>query len=478
MPYNRFDESSIEDFGKKLEGNSLRDLNIDSISKKKDKGGFNKIVEAEYFKIPNNNEQAPDFSEVGIELKVTPLKEIKKKNNSNFRREIKGLSMKERTVLTMIDYEVLVNETWKTNSLKNKAFKILFCFYIWRKETSELDFIFDLVSLWKPNKKDLEIIENDWNIIANKVKTGKAHEISEGDTLYLGACTKGSTAEKSLKKQPYSSLKAKARAFSFKQSYMNMVYEELLQKKDLNLVSIKDEHETLEETLRNIFKPFIGKTAFEIEQFFNMTVDTMKNQLPKQYYSMLSNKILGVDSEKIEEFKKAGVTLKTVRVDRSGLPLESISFPTFKFLELVEENEWEDSQLFNYLIENKFFFVVYEITTGTKKEFRKLDSFEQRKFLKLKKIKLWGIPSAGLDKMEELWNETKRVINEGVIINKVGTRNFNNLPSSSFNGVGHVRPHAKNGNDTYPLPDGREMPKQCFWFNAEYIKDEIVLKKK
>ena len=80
MPYNKFNPISIENFGKKLEGNSLRDLNIDSISKKKDKGGFNKIVEADYFKIPNNNEQAPDFSEVGIELKVTPLKEVKKKN--------------------------------------------------------------------------------------------------------------------------------------------------------------------------------------------------------------------------------------------------------------------------------------------------------------------------------------------------------------------------------------------------------------
>lgn len=474
MPYNRFNPISIENFGKKLEGNSLRDLDIESISKKKDKGGFNKIVEADYFKIPNNNEQAPDFSEVGIELKVTPLKEVKKKNTSMFLREKKGLSMKERTVLTMIDYVSLAKETWETNSLKYKAFKILFCFYIWKKEISQLDFIFDLVSLWEPNKRDLEIIEQDWKTIVNKIKDGKAHEISEGDTLYLGACTKGATAEKSLTKQPFSSVKAKSRAFSFKRSYMDMIYEELLQKKTLALTSIKDEHETLEKTLENIFKPFIGKTAFEIEQHFNMNIDYNKKSLPKQYYSMLSNKILGVDSEKIEEFKKAGVTLKTTRVDKNGLPLESISFPTFKFLELVEEKEWEESQLFNYLIENKFFFVVYEITTETKKQFKELDGLEQRKFLKLKKVKLWGIPATGLDKMEELWNETKKVLQEGVVITKVGNRNFNNLPNSSFNGIGHVRPHAKDSSDTYPLPDGREMPKQCFWFNAEYIKDEII----
>ena len=78
--------------------------------------------------------------------------------------------------------------------------------------------------------------------------------------------------------------------------------------------------------------------------------------------------------------------------------------------------------------------------------------------------------------MEELWNETKKILQEGVVITKVGNRNFNNLPNSSFNGVGHVRPHAKDSSDTYPLPDGRDMPKQCFWFNAEYIKEEIIKK--
>ncbi|MGL5724807.1 Sau3AI family type II restriction endonuclease [Cetobacterium sp.] len=474
MLYNKYDKKSIEDFGKILENKSLRNLEIASISKMKDKGGFNKIVEADYFGIPNNNEQAPDFKEVGVELKVTPLKEVKKKESSNFLREKKGLSMKERTVLTRIDYMSLANETWETNSLRYKAFKILFCFYIWKKDISQLDFIFDLVSLWEPNKRDLEIIEQDWNTIVNKIKAGKAHEISEGDTLYLGACTKGATAEKSLTKQPFSSTQAKSRAFSFKRSYMDMVYEELLQKNHLELISIKSEHETLEETLQNIFKPFIGKTAYEIEEQLSMEVDYTKANLAKNYYSLLSNKILGVDSEKIEEFKKAGVTLKTIRIDKNGLPLESISFPKFKFLDLVAEAEWEESQLFNYLVENKFFFVVYEITTETKKQFKELSSFEQRKHLKLKKVKLWGVPSSGLDKMEELWNETRRVINEGVIIEKRGMRNFNNLPSSTFNGVGHVRPHAKDSSDTYPLPDGREMPKQCFWFNAEYIKKEII----
>ena len=40
-----------------------------------------------------------------------------------------------------------------------------------------------------------------------------------------------------------------------------------------------------------------------------------------------------------------------------------MSFPTFKFKELVEE-EWEDSTFGNYLRETRFLFVVYRPING------------------------------------------------------------------------------------------------------------------
>ena len=33
---------------------------------------------------------------------------------------------------------------------------------------------------------DLEIIKKDWELIKQKIANGKAHELSEGDTFYLG----------------------------------------------------------------------------------------------------------------------------------------------------------------------------------------------------------------------------------------------------------------------------------------------------
>ena len=49
----------------------------------------------------------------------------------------------------------------------------------------------------------------------------------------------------------------------------------------------------------------------------------------------LSRRILGVaDDAKIEEFEKAGVKPKTMRIKRNGMPKESVSFPRFDYFEL------------------------------------------------------------------------------------------------------------------------------------------------
>ena len=72
-------------------------------------------------------------------------------------------------------------------------------FYFHDNKKSLLDYPIKLVDDWKYPNQDLLIIKRDWETISQKIKNGKAHELSEGDTFYLGACTKGSTAEKSLR---------------------------------------------------------------------------------------------------------------------------------------------------------------------------------------------------------------------------------------------------------------------------------------
>ncbi|HSH24229.1 MAG TPA: MutH/Sau3AI family endonuclease, partial [Massilibacterium sp.] len=66
------------------------------LSNKKLKGGLGQIIEESYFGYEINSNQAPDFEELGVELKVTPIKELKNGQ----------ISAKERLVLNIINYEV------------------------------------------------------------------------------------------------------------------------------------------------------------------------------------------------------------------------------------------------------------------------------------------------------------------------------------------------------------------------------------
>src|SRR5699024_1244366 len=138
---------------------------------------------------------------------------------------------------------------------------------------------------------------------------------------------------------------------------------------------------------------------------------------------------------------------------------ENMSFSTFKFKELIQK-EWEDSTYGNYLRETRFLFVVYK--------------FDDKDDLRLVGSQFWNIPYEDLEgNVKKVWEETKQVLINGLEIKMIGKRKCNNFPKASDNPVCHVRPHARNAEDTYELPDGREYPKQCFWLNNSYILSQL-----
>lgn len=469
--YDKFDPKSIEEFGKKLEGKCLSDIYDMGVLdfNSNNKGGLGQLIEKIHFGYKINSDKEADFVEAGVELKVVPLKRIRPKSKSELIRERNGLSVKERMVLSIIDYIEVSGETWEKNSLFKKINRLLLPFYIYEKDKKIIDYTFDLVSLWSPSKNDLKIIENDWKKIIDKVKEGKAHELSEGDTMYLGACTKGSST-KTLRRQPFSEIDAKQRAFSFKRSYVDMIYEELLQfkehKKNKEISLIFEGDIDFEDTLERIFSPYYGKTAFEIEKELGLDYGSVS----KRYYSSLANHIMGVEKEdQIEEIKKANIELKTTRLKPDGMPAEHLSFPTIDFMKLSEE-EWDESELKNMMEETKFLFVVFKIDCPQMSSFKRLSSEEKRKYIKLDKVKLWNMPTTDIESyLKDVWEKTKEVVIEGVETTVIKGRRYNNLPKVTENRVAHVRPHAKNAEDTLPLPNGTEFTKQSFWLNAKYI---------
>jgi DNA mismatch repair protein MutH len=453
---------SIIEFAKKLKNQTLREACAVEIEKHnyKGKGNFGQILEKFYFGYEPNSDAEPDFKEAGIELKSSPLKTLK---NGEFRS-------KERLVLNIINYLEVHEEEFETSSFWKKNAHLLLVFYLHDKDLNLLDYLIKLVDDWKFPTQDLKIIKRDWEAINQKIKDGRAHELSEGDTFYLGACTKGSTALKSFREQPFNDEKAKQRAYSLKQGYVNHIIANIAQEetavygKIIEQPEILDTVQSIEELVISKFQPFYGKTAEEIEQSFELDL----NRKAKSYFANLTNAILGIElGQKIEEFEKADIQVKTIRLKENNLPKEDVSFPTFEYQELIE-TEWEDSD-FKTILESKFFFVFYQ--------------FENDQLI-LRKVQFWNMPYSDIQEAKTVWDRMINTVLKGEIVKVVTDKGVRktHFPKKSENRISHVRPHAQNAADTYELPVKdkltglSEFTKHCFWFNASYIKEEIYEK--
>lgn len=465
LEYDETDPKSIEAYGKKLIGMTFQDVcDQDDMKKsnvvreteayeikhedKKRKGGLGEIIEERYFHYPANNDARPDFDKAGVELKVTPYKQNK---NGSF-------SAKERLILTMIDYFKVVNEEFEDSHMWQKARLILLVYYLYQKEIeNRLDYKIGYVNFFTPPEEDIKIIKQDFEVIKQKIKDGKAHELSEADTLYLGAAPKAATS-KNRRKQPYSDELAKPRAFSFKTSYMTYILNHYI-------IPGKNTYESIiKEKTEESFEDYV---IHKIEQYRDNTVHELcdkfqipyKDKKPKNLDAMLTYRMLGIKGNHAEEFEKANIVIKTIRINKNNRIKENMSFPIFKFKELIEE-EWDDSTFGNYLRETKFLFVVYK--------------YDDNDELRLKGCQFWNIPYDDLEKeVKVVWEKTKQLIKNGLKIEVKNGKNCSNLPKISENRVCHVRPHGRNAQDTYELPDGRRLTKQCFWLNNSYILSQL-----
>ncbi|MBF1115365.1 MAG: restriction endonuclease, partial [Solobacterium sp.] len=185
-----------------------------TLPSKEAKGQLGSILEQYYFGYKLNGSQKADFSKVGAELKLTC---INQKKNGEY-------AAGERLSITNISYKEPVEDDFYLSHVWNKIAKILLIHYLRDKSKDRFEYLIKYVNLFTPPKEDLTIIIQDYFKIINKIKDGKAHEISESDTLYLGACTKGASAEKSTVPQYYGDkIPARKRNFCFKRQYMDYV---------------------------------------------------------------------------------------------------------------------------------------------------------------------------------------------------------------------------------------------------------------
>lgn len=453
LPYDINSAESIFEYSKGLLGKTLRSFATDGYRPKKGKGGIGQMVENLYFLLETNNNPEADFSKAGMELKCTPLKQNKKNN----------LIIKERLVCNMINYCEVVNESFDKSHFYLKCQLMLLLFYLYRKDCDNLDMEFVFSVLWKLPEKDLLIIKHDYDVIIDKIKRGEAHLLSEGDTMYLGACRKGQKGD-SLMKQPFSEVGAPRRAFSLKMSYMRTVLQYVVDsgKNAVANFNVATEQVASLEELENVnfenlvaerFRPYLDLPYGEIAR--RTGVDISNN--PKNKFAMIANAIVSqgkcANVNKAEEFVKAGLTMKTIRVQANGTIREAMSFENIDYLEVAECGSWLDSRLYE-LFSSRFLFVVFKELHGGAGDYVLGDVF------------FWTMPQHDLNDAEKYWEH----IRENVIGNKISEEFWWKAGDrKKF----HVRPKARVAMDLAPTPDGGRAKKFCYWFNNDYIRTII-----
>ncbi|MDC3418356.1 Sau3AI family type II restriction endonuclease [Aquibacillus salsiterrae] len=441
---------------KQAEGRNFGEIDKSNrIENGRAKGQLGQIIEESFFGYEVNSKNEADFSDLGIELKVTPIK--KNKNGS--------LSAKERLVLNIINYQKEVYATFETSSFWSKNQKMLILFYEWIPKLERADYKVIKAHLHTYPEEDLEIIKQDWKTIVDKVRAGMAHELSEADTNYLAACTKGAN-KSSLRSQPFSDEMAMQRAYSLKQSYMTALVRKEIKQEDLTRFATTSDlkNKSLFQLLQDKFHPFKGLTLEQIAEQTGLETNDKSKKFLQEFVSGLLG-IRGTKLDQIEEFAKANIQLKTIRLEPDGLPKEHMSFKNIDFFEWAEEN-WEDSWLKNHFDETKFLFVVFDY-----KETKQQNPSRQLYF---SGITLWNMPFHEIEgTLKNFWSDVKTIIQSGLELIPVKQKNRtivkNNLPKPGYNGICHLRPKARDGSDKTKLPDGRLITKQAFWLDRTFV---------
>ncbi|MCQ2611796.1 MAG: hypothetical protein MJ169_08610 [Treponema sp.] len=453
--YNEESISSIIEYAQRLENKTIDEVNFEQnsykgitsttknyiVQEKKTKGGFGQYLETAYFGKEADNKSQPDFPAAKLELKASPLKTL-----SNF--EVK---VKERLVLNHFTFTDLDKEVFNKSHFKYKNDNILLVFYHYNKEQEYGQMKVQLADLWQCLKEDEVQIRSDWQTIVDKIHAGKAHEISEADTLYLGACTKGATKDTNWQVQPHSDIKAQGRAFCFKLGYINHIFQILTQRKEHRQIletRFLAKNETFLEKINSIFTPYIGKFANEICKMRNENY----NLADKSRYANISRRIMGFnkDFSNLYEFNAADIQFKTIRIEPNGKCNESMSFKNIEYCEIVDE-EWEDSYFYN-AITSKFIIVLFKRNEGQDEYY-------------LDRVIEWQIPVEDYHYFEEVWTDTK---------NKVALGDYEHFMKISDNPVSHIRPKGKNADDLMFTPQGTQEKKKCFWINQSYIQEKIL----
>lgn len=385
-----------------------------------------------WFGIPRNPSPEPDFPAAGIELKVVPLVATDD-----------GVRVKERTVISSIDYDEIVNETWETASVRKKL-RILFVYFEHLPGRPKGEFPIHSVVLWEPRGRVAAQIRRDWEVVRDKLRAGLAHELSEVDGRIMGPCTKGASG-RSLRPQPFSNVRAMSRAFALKPWFTFALYSE----PGGQALSVRELAETATlRTLLDRFHRYVGRTVADVGAELGIRPSRAKDYAAR----VVHRAVRAASPLDPSKFDVVGPTVRMTRIGPDLFPYEAMSFPAFRHLELVEE-DWEDSTLLAQ-IEHMLIVPVFGPTRGT----------PQGECVIQRPVYWRPIPEE-LAVIRKEWTMFRDLIAAG---------KADRLPTESRTEAVHVRPHGRDAHDRDPTPGGGSQIRRSFWLNKWFVQHLLL----
>ena len=440
-------EQELLEYTSNIKGKTFKEIDSENLlanaSLNRQKGLLGHVVETGFYKYPINSDSRADFEELDIELKVTGY--VKNKNGS--------LRAKERLVLSKINYNEIINETFESSHVLGKCKKMLIIWYEYDSTKEAKDFLITDYQLYDMTN-DFKIFNNDFEIIKGKVLDGRAHELSEGDTSYLGACTKARTSSDRTT-QPFSDILPKPRAYSLKNAYMTGILRELIEKPTLLEIKSQQEFNTVIEYVKDKLEAYFGKTQVEIlEEITGREYDEI---IPKNISKMISDELIGKDEDlpkKDDLFAKTSFIIKNLPIKEDGKPRERMSFKTISLSDF--ETDWEDSYWKNYFEETTLIVICYAEKNKSRNGFRVLSDVKQITF-----------DENDLESFEKTYNQIKLAIEK---------KDVNLLPTSANgfkNQLLEIAPKGVKGDDAYVNFFKRDKTKVAFMISKKLLVNKL-----
>lgn len=230
------------------------------------------------------------------------------------------------------------------------------------------------------------------------------------------------------------------------------------------------------QALERIIQPYIAKSVAELSKVFSVNSPNAKN-----FYSMLGMRMLGIrDKESAEEFVKAGITVKAIRLEKDGAMREHFRLFDVDLEEMDQAKSFEESVLEKFLEKAIFYILVFQ------------DGKDGYFF---KGAFLWHMPYDDLQRVEKEFLRAQKVVRNGILLDvktsSSGKKTVaNNLPKPEKDEITHIRTHATNSfymfsdsrgrigkgkeSDTVAVPHtNHRCTKHSYWLNKWYVVEQI-----